>query len=100
MRQTKGAIGNLLNRYRAVLKKCHLLNTFGALVVVGMFSLATPSVSFADNVASINGTYYSSLADAVNNAQSGDTIKLLQDAAGDGIKIDTSVKSGITIDLN
>ena len=100
MRQTKGAIGNLLNRYRAVLKKCHLLNTFGALVVVGMFSLATPSVSFADNVASINGTYYSSLADAVNNAQSGDTIKLLQDAAGDGIKIDTSVKSSITIDLN
>ena len=33
MKQTKGAIGNLLNRYKAVLKKCHLLNTFGSLAV-------------------------------------------------------------------
>ena len=29
MQLTKGAIGNLINRYRAVLKKCHLLNVFG-----------------------------------------------------------------------
>ncbi len=32
---TKNAIGNLKNRYKAVLKKCHLLNTFGSLAVVG-----------------------------------------------------------------
>lgn len=31
MQLTKGAIGNLINRYRAVLKKCHLLNAFGSL---------------------------------------------------------------------
>ncbi len=36
MNQSKNAIGNLINRYRAVLKKCHLLNTFGSLAVVGM----------------------------------------------------------------
>lgn len=32
---TKGAIGNLVNKYRAVLKKCGLLNVFGSLAVVG-----------------------------------------------------------------
>ena len=26
MQLTKGAIGNLINRYKAVLKKCHLMN--------------------------------------------------------------------------
>ena len=28
---TKGAIGNLVNRYKAVLEKCNLLNAFGSL---------------------------------------------------------------------
>lgn len=37
--QTKKAIGNLLNRYRAVLKKCHLLNTFGTLALASAFIL-------------------------------------------------------------
>jgi len=36
---TKGAIGNLVNRYRAVLKKCNLLNTFGSLAVASMLVL-------------------------------------------------------------
>lgn len=36
MQLTKGAIGNLINRYRAVLKKCHLMNVFGSLAVAGM----------------------------------------------------------------
>ena len=36
---TKGAIGNLINRYRAVLKKCHLMNTFGSLAVASMLVL-------------------------------------------------------------
>ncbi len=34
--QTRGALGNLLNRYSAVLKKCHLLNIFGSLAVATM----------------------------------------------------------------
>lgn len=33
---TKGAIGNLINRYRAVLKKCHLMNVFGSIALIGM----------------------------------------------------------------
>ena len=44
MKQTKGAIGNLLNRYRAVLKKCHLLNTFGSLAVASMLVMGGASV--------------------------------------------------------
>lgn len=36
MQLTKGAIGNLINRYKAVLKKCHLLNVFGSLAVAVM----------------------------------------------------------------
>ncbi len=36
---TKGAIGNLVNRYRAVLRKCRLLNTFGSLAVAGALVL-------------------------------------------------------------
>ena len=36
---TKGAIGNLVNRYKAVLKKCNLINTFGSLAVASMLVL-------------------------------------------------------------
>ena len=52
MKQTKGAIGNLLNRYRAVLKKCHLLNTFGSLAVAGMLIMGGASVALA-----VDGTW-------------------------------------------
>lgn len=43
MQLTKGAIGNLINRYKAVLKKCHLMNTFGSLAVAGMLVMAAPA---------------------------------------------------------
>ena len=33
---TQGAFGNLINRYRAVLSKCRLINTFGSLAVASM----------------------------------------------------------------
>ncbi len=33
---TQGAFGNLVNRYRAVLHKCRLINTFGSLAVAAM----------------------------------------------------------------
>ena len=48
MKQTKGAIGNLLNRYRAVLKKCHLLNTFGSLAVAGLLVMGGAGVAGAE----------------------------------------------------
>ena len=53
MKQTKGAIGNLLNRYRAVLKKCALLNTFGSLVVVGSLTVVAGGALAADEWAPI-----------------------------------------------
>ncbi len=40
---TKGASGNLVNRYRAVLKKCRLINTFGSLAVAGALVLGVGS---------------------------------------------------------
>lgn len=53
MQLTKGAIGNLINRYKAVLKKCHLMNTFGSLAVAGMLVMggAGVAVAAADDVA-------------------------------------------------
>lgn len=53
MQLTKGAIGNLINRYKAVLKKCHLLNVFGSLAVAGMLVMggAGMAVAAADDVA-------------------------------------------------
>ncbi len=61
MKQTKGAIGNLLNRYRAVLKKCHLLNTFGSLAVASMLVMGGAGVAQAADPVDValggEGTY-------------------------------------------
>lgn len=45
--QTKGAIGNLINRYRAVLKKCNLLNTFGSLAIASAIALSGAGMASA-----------------------------------------------------
>lgn len=50
MQLTKGAIGNLINRYKAVLKKCHLMNTFGSLAVAGMLVMGGAGVAGAEGV--------------------------------------------------
>ena len=44
---TKGAIGNLINRYRAVLKKCTLINVFGSLAVASMLVMGGTSCANA-----------------------------------------------------
>lgn len=36
MTLSRGAIGNLVNMYRAVLRKCRMMNVFGSLAVAGM----------------------------------------------------------------
>lgn len=57
MQLTKGAIGNLINRYKAVLKKCHLMNTFGSLAVAGMLVMGGAGMAVAaGDVALENGT--------------------------------------------
>ncbi|WP_446424864.1 hypothetical protein, partial [Mailhella sp.] len=45
---TKGAIGNLVNRYKAVLAKCNLINTFGSLAVAAALVLGSAGVANAD----------------------------------------------------
>jgi len=44
---TKGAIGNLINRYKAVLKKCNLINTFGSLAVASMLVMGGAGIAGA-----------------------------------------------------
>ena len=55
---TKGAIGNLVNRYRAVLKKCHLMNTFGSLAVAAMLvagGVVSASAADTNDLKPVNG---------------------------------------------
>lgn len=74
MQLTKGAIGNLINRYRAVLKKCHLLNVFGSLAVAGMLVMGGAAAAGAATV-----TTGQDFKDAVTDAEAGATITLGQD---------------------
>ena len=55
MQLTKGAIGNLINRYKAVLKKCHLMNTFGSLAVAGMLVMGGAGVAVAAGDVALKG---------------------------------------------
>ncbi|AMD88992.1 autotransporter domain-containing protein [Desulfovibrio fairfieldensis] len=51
---TKGAIGNLVNKYRAVLKKCGLLNIFGSLALAGALTVGAAGMAVAADI-SISG---------------------------------------------
>ena len=97
---TKGAIGNLVNRYRAVLKKCNLINTFGSLAVASMLVMGGAGVAGAEildtHVAAIGNQGYATLEAAVAAANSGDTVTLLTNASGNGFNI----KKDMTLDLD
>ncbi len=57
MQLTKGAIGNLIAKYKSVLKKCHLLNVFGTLAVGGILVMGSAGIaSAAVSEISINTT--------------------------------------------
>ena len=56
---TKGAIGNLINRYRAVLKKCNLINTFGSLAVASMLVAGGAAVAMGGTQTPIEQTLLS-----------------------------------------
>ncbi|MFI3271042.1 MAG: hypothetical protein R3Y11_02910 [Pseudomonadota bacterium] len=64
MHNTRSAIASLVNRYKAVLKKCHLLNTFGSLALAT--SLVTGAVGVVGTVdfahASDDGTAVMSIS--------------------------------------
>ena len=73
MQLTKGAIGNLINRYKAVLKKCHLMNTFGSLAVAACLVMGGAGVAAGatdrlinDDTKTINGDSFDSTM-SINN---------------------------------
>ena len=89
MQLTKGAIGNLINRYKAVLKKCHLMNTFGSLAVAGMLIMGGAAAAGAVTV-----TTGQNFKDAVTDAEAGATITLGQDIEdGAGVKFENKTVS-------
>lgn len=47
---SRNALGNLANRYRAVLRKCHLLNAFGTLLLAGSCICGTTLYATAADV--------------------------------------------------
>ena len=82
MQLTKGAIGNLINRYKAVLKKCHLMNTFGSLAVAGMLVMGGAGVAgAADDVALGAGGPYTA-TDEVNHLMGGGLYKDIEHSTG------------------
>lgn len=94
MQLTKGAIGNLINRYKAVLKKCHLMNTFGSLAVAGMLVMGGAGVAVAADDLPLEGehTYDSEKNPNVNHLMGG---WLVKDAATAG-----DAKGDITLTVN
>lgn len=94
MQLTKGAIGNLINRYKAVLKKCHLMNTFGSLAVAGMLVMGGAGVAVAaDDLPLKGGNNYDSKTE-VNHLMGGwlvNDAETAKEAHGD---ITLTVKDG------
>ncbi|MBQ3059888.1 MAG: autotransporter domain-containing protein [Desulfovibrio sp.] len=89
---TKGAIGNLINRYRAVLTKCRLLNVFGTLAVAGMLVMGGAGV--------VNAAFE-------NITESGENSALSYDGKSEGAlsikgssSIDVTLKNGTTFRNN
>jgi len=77
--QTQGAIGNLINRYRAVLKKCCLLNVFGSLAVAGLLVMggvagaeAAQSLDFSTTAEDTIVVDYESMMATSSLSESGD----------------------------
>lgn len=92
MQLTKGAIGNLINRYKAVLKKCHLMNTFGSLAVAGMLVMGGAAAAGAADVALGAGGPYTA-TDEVNHLMGGGLYK------DNKLTADTAVASDITLSV-
>ena len=82
---TKGAIGNLVNRYRAVLKKCNLMNTFGSLAVASMLVLGGAGVAGAADLI-LKSDKYGDLRTAVKEATltSSDNVSLTYESTNNG----------------
>lgn len=58
MTLSRGAIGNLVNRYRAVLRKCRMMNVFGSLAVAGMLVAGNAGFAGAEE---LSGDHFSDI---------------------------------------
>ena len=92
MKLSKGAYCNLINRYRAVLKKCHLLNTFGSLAVAAMLVMggasaaqAAASLTISQDGQTVSGTF--------ENLTNDDTASAPAVVINEGIR-NTTIQSG------
>ena len=88
--QTQGAIGNLINRYRAVLKKYCLLNVFGSLAVAGI--LVMGGAAGAKAAQSLDFSTTSSL-DMVDNSATGSSGAVAQPVSDDLPNLDGELAS-------
>ena len=48
MHMSQGSLGMLIKRYRAILKKCHMLNMLGGALLAGALALGIPAAAQAD----------------------------------------------------
>lgn len=93
MQLTKGAIGNLINRYKAVLKKCHLMNTFGSLAVAGMLIMGGAGVAgaaAADVALEGENNYKSTDNPEVNHLMGGWLVKNAETEAAGAITLEVN----------
>ena len=105
---TKGAIGNLINRYRAVLKKCNLINTFGSLAVASMLVMGGSGVAGAATIttpiSSSTHTDGDTISDDVNISTTSSHAITANDASfhltGKNITLNSTNYRGINISLN
>lgn len=103
MQLTKGAIGNLINRYKAVLKKCHLLNVFGSLAVAGMLIMGGVGVAGATDYTAANKEEFNKAFEHALQVESA-SIKVtspITDGSGIGIfNTKNPTIKNLTIDFN
>lgn len=81
---TKRAMGNLVNRYRSVLKKCHLINTFGSLAVAAILVMGVTDGEAFSNAVGYNVTSTSTPGTTVSATDTS------ENAVASGIKAETS----------
>lgn len=103
MQLTKGAIGNLINRYKAVLKKCHLMNTFGSLAVAGMLVMGGAGMAVAADYTAANKEEFNRAFEHALQVESA-SIKVtspITDGSGIGIfNTKNPTIKNLTIDFN
>lgn len=77
-------MGNLVNRYRSVLKKCHLINTFGSLAVAAILVMGVTDGEAFSNAVGYNVTSTSTPGTTVSVTDTS------ENAVASGIKAETS----------